>query len=307
MVRFLLNDGNAAFANGKWTFEMDRRLSNAEVFQLRKCSFTATTDLAAPPHCVYVRSDAIHTLSGEKHTQVLKSIQHEDSSNVLAVLEEQHATGRYRLMGPCRPFELVYGHIRNIDVYFTDPAGDNITFFTAAGDSVYNEVVDDMAAPSDTEKTDVVIYRAFDSGGSGANYGNDEALNRSWESLNGKGLILDFQSFASESTYDKLTVRSRDLSTDGWTDIFVDHTGSGVPAGNPFTTGHKIIKFWWTSDSSTNDVGWDAVIYEDWGSDGTLGGDSSAGFTLTVAGGGTTYGASSTDAKFFAEAQIKTT
>ena len=74
MVRFLLNDGNAAFANGKWTFEMDRRLSNAEFFQLTKCSFTATTDLASPPHCVYVRSDAIHTLSGEKHTQVLKSI-----------------------------------------------------------------------------------------------------------------------------------------------------------------------------------------------------------------------------------------
>ena len=208
MVRFLLNDGNAAFANGKWTFEMDRRLSNAEVFQLRKCSFTATTDLAAPPHCVYVRSDAIHTLSGEKHTQVLKSIQHEDSSNVLAVLEEQHATGRYRLMEPCRPFELVYGHIRNIDVYFTDPAGDNITFFEAAGDTVYNEVEDDMAAPTDTEKTGV-IFRAFDTGGSGANYGNDEALNRVYISTNGKCLIPNFQSFVTETTYDKLTVRSR--------------------------------------------------------------------------------------------------
>ena len=305
-MRFLLNNGNASYENGKWTFELDRRLSNATTFRLTKGSFTASTDKASPPHCVYLRSDAIHKLSGEKTTQVLKSVQHEDSSNVLAVLEEQHTTGRYRLMEPCNPFELVYGHIRNFDVFFTDPQGNNITYFTEAGDSVYNEVVDDMAAPSDTEKTDVVIYRAFDTGGSGANYGNDEALNRSWESQNGKGLILDFQSFASESTYDKLTVRSRDLSTDGWTDIFIDHTGSGVPSGNPFTTGHKIIKFWWTSDGSTNDVGWDAVIYEDWGSDGTLGGDSSAGFTLTVDGGGTTYGATTTDAKFYAEAEINT-
>ena len=304
-MRFLLNDGNASYENGKWTFELDRRLSNATTFRLTKGSFTASTDKASPPHCVYLRSDAIHKLSGEKTTQVLKSVQHEDSSNVLAVLEEQHTTGRYRLMEPCDPFTLVYGHIRNIDIFFTDPQGNNITYFTEAGDSVYNEVVDDMAAPSDTEKTGV-IFRAFDTGGSGANYGNDEALNRVYISTNGKGLILDFQSFQTETTYDKLTVRSRNETTDAWTDIFIDHTGTGVPSGNPFTTTHKRVKFWWTSDGSNNDLGWDAVIYEDWGSDGTLGGDSSAGFDLTVAGGGTTYGATTTDAKFYAEAEINT-
>ena len=85
--------------------------------------------------------------------------------------------------------------------------------------------------------------------------------------------------------------------------MFIDHTGSGVPAGNPFTTGHKIIKFWWTSDGSTPANGWDALIYE---SVGTLSGDSSAGFTLTIDGGSTTYGASSTNAKFFVEADINT-
>ena len=208
-------------------------------------------------------------------------------------------------MESCDPFSLVYGHIRNIDIFFTDPQGNNITFFVAAGDTAYPEVVDDMAAPSDTEKTGV-IFRAFDTGGSGANYGNDEALNRVYISTNGKGLILDFQSFATESTYDKLTVRSRNETTDAWTDIFIDHTGSGVPAGNPFTTTHKRIKLWWSSDSSTNAVGWDALIYENWGADGTLSGDSSAGFTLTVDSDSATFGASSTDAKFFAQAQIKT-
>ena len=161
MVRFLLNDGNATYANGVWTFELDRRLSNATTFQLKKGSFTVSTDQSSPPHCVYLRSNAIHELSSEKHTQVLKSIQHEDSSNV-------HAAGRYRLMESCMPFQIGYGHIRNLDIFFTDPQGNNITYFTEAGDSVYTEVVDDMAAPSDTEKTDVVIYRAFDTGGSGA-------------------------------------------------------------------------------------------------------------------------------------------
>lgn len=88
--------------------------------------------------------------------------------------------------------------------------------------------------------------------------------------------------------------------------MFIDHTGSSVPAGNPFTTGHKIIKFWWTSDGSTPANGWDALIYEAWGSEGTLSGDSSVGFTLTVETAGSTYGASSTNSKFFVEADINT-
>ena len=212
----------------------------------------------------------------------------------------------WQFSSPCRPFELVYGHIRNIDLYFTDPAGDNITFFTGAGETEYDEVEDNMAAPSDTEKTGV-IFRAFDTGGSGADYGNDEALNRVYISQNDKGLILDFQSFQTETTYDKLTVRSRNETTDSWTDIFVDHTGNSVPSGNPFTTDHKRIKFWWTSDGSNAQNGWDALIYEDWDGEGTLSGDSSAGFKLTVDSDSATFGASSTDAKFFAEAQIKTT
>ena len=141
-----------------------------------------------------------------------------------------------------------------------------------------------------TQKKTGVIFRAFDTGGSGAD----------------KGLILDFQSFQTETTYDKLTVRSRNETTDAWTDIFIDHTGNSVPSGNPFTTDHKRIKFWWTSDGSNAQNGWDALIYEDWDGEGTLGGDSSAGFTLTVEGGGTTYGENTTDAKFYAEAEINT-
>ena len=81
-----------------------------------------------------------------------------------------------------------------------------------------------------------------------------------------------------------------------------------MPAGNPFTTTHKRVKFWWTSDGSTPANGWDAVIYEDWGAAGVLGGDSSAGFTLTVttSGADTPYGDTSTNAKFFLEADINT-
>ena len=305
MPRFLLNDGNADLSNGQWTFQLDRRLSNASRMRIKKATYVLDTNHTAAPHVVYMRSNAIQRLARSKHTLVLKAAQHEDSSNVLAALEEQHATGRYRLMEPCNAFSLNYAHIRNLDIFFTDPQGNDVTYFVAAGDTAYPEVVDNMAVPSDTVKTGV-IFRAFDTGGSGADYGSDEALNREYVSTNDKGLILDFQSFQTETTYDKLTVRSRNESTDSWTDVFIDHTGNSVPSGNPFTTTHKTIKFWWTSDGSNNQNGWDALIYEDHGSDGVLSGDSSAGFTLTVTSASTTFGETTSLAKFFVEADINT-
>ena len=305
MVRFILSDGQSSYANGVYTVLLDKNLSNASILRLKKATYTISTDQSVVPHVVYLRSKALHTLAREKHTLLLTATQHENSVDILGVLEETHTTGRYRLMYPARPLLLNYSHVRDLDFYFTDKNGVNLNYFTGSGSTDYPEVVDDMAAPSDTEKTGV-IFRAFDTGGSGANYGNDEALNRVYVSTNGKGLILDFQSFQSETTYDKLTVRSRNETTDSWTDIFIDHTGNSVPSGNPFTTTHKRIKFWWTSDGSNAQNGWDALIYEDWGSDGTLSGDSSAGFTLTVDSDATTYGATSSDSKWFAEMDINT-
>ncbi|MCX8213990.1 MAG: hypothetical protein OTJ97_05700, partial [SAR202 cluster bacterium] len=42
------------------------------------------------------------------------------------MLEESHATNRYRLRHIPRPIPLKYSHCRNIDIYFTDGAGVNV-------------------------------------------------------------------------------------------------------------------------------------------------------------------------------------
>ena len=39
MVRFLLSDGNATYANGVFTFALDRRLRNATRARFRKAAY----------------------------------------------------------------------------------------------------------------------------------------------------------------------------------------------------------------------------------------------------------------------------
>ena len=48
-----------------------------------------------PPHHVYCRSDALSALAQHKHTVELKSAGPESPSNVIAVLPESYAAGRY--------------------------------------------------------------------------------------------------------------------------------------------------------------------------------------------------------------------
>ena len=119
----MLDDSNATYANGVWTFALDKSLQNASRMQIRKAVYVASTDQTAPPHVVYVRSDALHRLSKRKHTNLLKENNHEDSSNVVCVLEEQHDKGRFRLHSPDILLNLVWTPLRTIDLYFTDPAG----------------------------------------------------------------------------------------------------------------------------------------------------------------------------------------
>ena len=125
MVRFILADSNATLADGVYTYSLDTRLTNASVLQLKKCSFQLTTS-GTPPVAIFLRSKAFHTLGGVKHTVELKSNNHQDSSDILAILEESHATGRYQLRGIPRPVPLRYSHLRKLDVYFTDLSGTNV-------------------------------------------------------------------------------------------------------------------------------------------------------------------------------------
>ena len=127
-MRFLLSDGNSTYEDGVFTFALDRRLRNATRARVRKVSYIVDPTLAVVPSVVYLRSQAFHSIAADKHTVILKATQHENSVDVLASLEEEHATGRFRLMEAPRAIPLNYTHLRNLDFYFTNPAGDNLSF-----------------------------------------------------------------------------------------------------------------------------------------------------------------------------------
>ena len=58
MPRFLLDDSNASFSKGVWTFGLDHSLSNATRMQVRKATYTKDSNQTSPPHVIYVRSKA---------------------------------------------------------------------------------------------------------------------------------------------------------------------------------------------------------------------------------------------------------
>ena len=121
-MRYLLHHSDATYnsTSKKWFFTLDRRISNPRSVTLKKCVFTAST-ADSYPSIVYMRSDALHGLSKTKHTVELKNSDHENSSDVIAILEETHTHGRYAMKDQGVTFP-VHGHthLRSIDIYFTD-------------------------------------------------------------------------------------------------------------------------------------------------------------------------------------------
>ena len=98
-MRLLLSDGNASKQNGIYTFSLDKRPSNATTVRVRKADFQYTVPVGSvAPHVVYMRSTALHNAARNKHSAILKANQHDDSVDVIAVLEESHTTARYRLI-----------------------------------------------------------------------------------------------------------------------------------------------------------------------------------------------------------------
>ena len=123
-MRFLLSDGNSTHADGVYTFSLDQRLANATVARVTKADYHYTIPSGAvAPHVVYMRSAALHKMVKNKHTVVLKNSQHVDSVDVIGVLEETYTPGRYRLRSWQPVLRLNYTHLREIDIYFTDPSG----------------------------------------------------------------------------------------------------------------------------------------------------------------------------------------
>jgi hypothetical protein len=139
-MRYLLHHSDSTYdaATKRFTFTLDKRISNPVFFRVNKVTFIAPT-ADTYPSVVYLRSNALTSLSKTKHTVELKSDDHENNSNVLAVLEETHTKGRYAMKGSVS-FP-VHGHTssRSIDVYFTDGttvlAGESVPAPTGIADS----------------------------------------------------------------------------------------------------------------------------------------------------------------------------
>ncbi|NLA25069.1 MAG: hypothetical protein GX879_08900, partial [Bacteroidales bacterium] len=95
----------------------------------------------------------------------------------------------------------------------------------------------------------------YDSGGSDSGYSSNEGLTMVFTSDNGKRLKFNFQSFSTESGYDKLYIY--DGSSMNHTQIGV-FSGTNSP-GVIESTGTSIC-FYFSSDNSSNYSGWSAII-----------------------------------------------
>ena len=121
-MKYLLHSSKATYdaTTKKWVFDLDQRIHNPTQLRLTKATFTTTGDTSVHPSVVYMRSDALARMITRKHTVELQADNHPNSSNVIAVLTETHARGRYRILGgqtfPINPNQSE----RKIDIYFTD-------------------------------------------------------------------------------------------------------------------------------------------------------------------------------------------
>ena len=149
-MRYLLHHSDAVFeeTSKRFLFTLDRRISNPRSIMITKCVFTAST-AQTYPSVVYMRSNALHNMIKSKHTVELKADNHENSSNVIAVLQETHTKGRYsiRERGVNLP---VHGHthVRQIDIYFTDGATvmDGVIAGTVIGGGADDSTMEDLGS-----------------------------------------------------------------------------------------------------------------------------------------------------------------
>merc|ERR1711964_334614 len=98
-MRFLLHNEDAVYdaASKVWHYTLDRRISNPTSIVVKKATFSPISTLTPLPHVIYMHSTALSRMIIDKHTVVLKGSAHENATDVIGVLEETHARGRYAL------------------------------------------------------------------------------------------------------------------------------------------------------------------------------------------------------------------
>ena len=114
-----------------------------------------------------------------------------------------------------------------------------------------------------------MIFRSFDTGGSSGDYGVNETLNRIYISESGVNWKFEVLAFSSESGFDKLTIKEVDSGGSEVT-LLNEHTGVGVPSPAIYTATQSKLRFYWNSDSSNQQLGFDIILWEDDGGTNTL-------------------------------------
>ena len=264
-MRYLIHSEDCSFDGdtGIYSLLADRRIGNPVSMKIQSFVYQAPT-LASYPLAVYVSSAGFNKLVAKKHTLKLTASNHENESDVICVLNESNTTGRYKLTTP-RRFPLnQYTYVRNFDFKFTD----NNTGIGLTGADETDQTIDNFDTPTDQEKTGK-IFRSFDTGGSGGNYGVNESLNRIYISESGTNWKFEVLAFSSESGFDKLTIVEVD-SGGSETTLLDEHSGTSLPAQVVWTATQPKVKFKWISDSSNQNIGFDIILWEDDGGTNTL-------------------------------------
>ena len=121
-MRFLIHSEDATYETDRWVFNLDRQISRPSRLTLRKVHYTAASSTPDAISTVYLRSDKLHEASRIKHTVELKDAQHEDSSNVLAILTPYETLANCYKMERREVTVRLHPHIplRKIDFYFTN-------------------------------------------------------------------------------------------------------------------------------------------------------------------------------------------
>ena len=151
MFKYLLHSSLSTYdaTTKRWTFNLDRRISNPTSLRLAKAVYSTPGDTSPHPQVVYLRSDALARMIPRKHTLELREQNHESAANIIGVLSETHTRGRYRILGGRRfPIDPSASE-RQIDIFFTD--GDTLLDGaagsgggTASGDDADIVALDDL-------------------------------------------------------------------------------------------------------------------------------------------------------------------
>ena len=264
-MRYLIHSEDCTFeeTTGVYTLAADRRIANPISLKIQSFVYQAPT-LASYPLAIYVSSTGLNDMVAKKHTLQLTSNNHENETDVICVLNESNTAGRYTLTTPRRFPMNQYTYVRNFDFKFTD----NNTGIGLSGSDDIDQTIDNFDTPTDQEKTGK-IFRSFDTGGSGGNYGVNESLNRIYISESGTNWKFEILAFASESGFDKLTIVEID-SGGAETTLLDEHSGLSLPAQVVWTATQPKLKYKWSSDSSNQNIGFDIILWEDDGGTNTL-------------------------------------